>query len=86
MRVEPLLSSLLVPALDKPSILLSIEYSEKDESMILTTTYNGDKYDFMTEGNDLSVKLVRNALSDVSYSWSDEGERKNKMVMHIKAE
>ncbi len=54
--------------------------------MILTTTYNGDKYDFMTEGNDLSVKLVRNALSDVSYFWSDEGERRNKMVMHIKAE
>lgn len=50
-------------------INVGIEYSETDASAEMTITYGGGKYDPFTDGDELSVMIVKKLASSVDYSY-----------------
>lgn len=52
-------------------INIMIEYSEGDASSVMTITYGGEKYDPFTEGDELSVTIVKKLAAEWKYSFKN---------------
>ncbi|MBR3738831.1 MAG: amino acid ABC transporter ATP-binding protein, partial [Clostridia bacterium] len=81
---EELVQQMLIPVLPQPDIQTVIEYSEADESAVLTVRYNGPAYDAIKQGNELSLKVLQSAVSDMAYTWGENAERPNQAVLRIR--
>ncbi len=81
---EELVQQMLIPNLTQPDIQAVIEYSEAEESAALTVNYNGPEFDVTTRGDELSLKVLRSAVSDMAYSRDENAERPNQAVLHIR--
>ncbi len=81
---EELVQQMLIPNLAQPDIQAVIEYSEAEESAALTVSYNGPEFDVTTRGDELSLKVLRSAVSDMAYSRDENAERPNQAVLHIR--
>ncbi len=71
---EELAVQSILPAAEKDGLTISIviEYSEADGSAVMDMTYGGNKYDPLTEGDELSVKLVRSLTDEVSHEYGTQ--------------
>ena len=81
---EELIQNLILPKLAAPKIHVIIEYSADTECTSMTVLHNGEKYDAATEGDELSLAVLRSAVSDTKYSFNADEELKNKIVLKIK--
>ena len=81
---EEMVHQMLIPALEHPRIQAVIEYSEADGSADLTVRYNGRAFDVTKEGNELSLKVLRSAVSDMTYAWDENEERPNQATLRIR--
>jgi len=81
---EELVQQILIPALEQPGIQAVVEYSEAGESAVLTVRYNGPAFDVTSEGDELSLRVLRSAVSDIAYTWDENGEYPNQITMHIR--
>ena len=81
---EELVQQMLIPALASPDIQAVIEYSEAEESAVLTVRYGGPSFDVTKQGNELSLKVLQSAVSDIAYAWDEKAERRNQTTMHIR--
>ena len=81
---EELVQQTLMPALAQPDIQAVIEYSEAEESAVLTVRYGGPAFDVTAKGEELSLKVLQSAVSDVAYAWDENAERPNQATMHIR--
>ena len=81
---EELVQQMLIPALKHPDIQTVIEYSEAEESAVLTVRYNGPAFDVTADGDALSLKVLRSAVSDMAYAWDENAERPNQAVLRIR--
>ena len=81
---EELVQQMLIPVLEQPNIKTVIEYSEAEESTILTVRYNGPAFDVTTQGDELSIMVLKSAVSDMSYAWDEDADRSNKAVLRIR--
>ena len=75
---------MLIPALAQPDIQTVIEYSEAEESAVLTVRYNGPAFDVTKQGDELSLKVLKSAVSDMAYAWDENAERPNQTVLRIR--
>ena len=50
----------------------------------MSVLYNGDRYDHTEKADDLSVTVLKSAVSEITYAETDNEEFKNKIVMTIK--
>lgn len=57
-------------------IKIVIEYSEADGSAQMEIAYGGKRYDPLTEGDELSARIVKKLADDVSYSFDKENKVK----------
>lgn len=81
---EELVQQILIPLLEQPDVQVVIEYSEAEESAVLTVRYNGTAFDVTARGEKLSLKVLQSAVSDMDYTWDEKAERPNQTVLRIR--
>ena len=81
---EELVQQILVPALEDPKIQAVIEYSEADESAVWTVRYNGRAFDVTAAGDELSLKVLRSAVSEMAYAWDENEACPNRVTLRIR--
>ena len=47
------------------------EISETDDSVTLEATYNGERFDPVSDGNELSVSIINKCSDDLSFSYEN---------------
>ena len=62
---------MLIPALEQPRIQAVIEYAEADARATMTVRYNGEKFDVLENGDELSRSLLTGITADISYTMED---------------
>ena len=48
---------------------MKAEYSEKDKALSVEYTWNGERFDPVREGNDLSARILTSVARDIRYSY-----------------
>ena len=78
---EEILAQNLVPkqGVEFP-ITVSVEYSEKEDSLEMRFAWHGERYNPMEDGDELSVMLVKASVSEFSYNHTDGA---NSLVIKI---
>ncbi len=51
---------------------ITADYSETDGSVVMDITYGGDKYDLLTEGDELSMTIIKKLSSNIDYKYDDK--------------
>ena len=69
---EELIQQILMPALTEPRIRISVEYSEKNNKVEITTLYNGEHFDPADSENDLPYTVLKRMTNDLNYTECDE--------------
>ncbi|MBQ9383451.1 MAG: ATP-binding cassette domain-containing protein [Ruminiclostridium sp.] len=73
---EELVTQNIVGRLDREEsgfpINISAEYSETDASAVMTISYGGGKYDPFTDGDELSVMIVKKLASEINYARDEK--------------
>ena len=82
LAIEEVVQNLLLPALDPPKIRTIVEYSEADESTSMAFHYNGEPFDAVKEGDQLSLAVLRSAVSEMS--WHQEKDEVFLNVIELK--
>jgi polar amino acid transport system ATP-binding protein len=75
--IEELTEQLLLPRLKNPFIYLLVEYSESEESAVVTVKYNGNPFDALGKADELPVKVIKGIVSDEEYTVSEDPEYPN---------
>ena len=57
-------------------INIEIEHSETDETAAMNITYGGTNYDPFTDGDELSVMIVKKLAAEIKHSYDDKNEIK----------
>ena len=70
--------------LDSPKIRTIVEYSAADESASMTFYYNGEPYDAVTEGDKLSLAVLRSAVSKLYWQPEQNEGFTNRIRAEIK--
>ena len=47
------------------------EISETDDSVTLEATYNGERFDPVSDGNELSVSIINKCSDDLSFGYEN---------------
>lgn len=81
---EELVQQMLVPALEDPNVKTLIEYSEEDESALMAVRYDGPAFDVTSQGDELSLMVLRSAVSDMIYSRDESKKRPNQVELKIR--
>ena len=55
-------------------INIEIEHSETDEAASMTITYGGANYDPSTDGDELSVMIVKKLAAEIKHTYDDKNE------------
>ena len=83
---EELIQQTLVPALEEPAVHIAVEYSEAEESAVMTVRYNGRAFDVTALEDELSRKVLKSAASEISYARDEDAECPNRVTVHIRQE
>ena len=81
---EELTEYLLIPEQDNPRIHTVIEYSEAEEKATMSLLYNGPEADIGKAENDLSLSVLKGAVTDMKYSRDELLELPNRLVLTIR--
>ena len=81
---EETVQNLLLPVLKQPKIRGTVEYSEAEESTVMTLFYNGDHYDVTKKGDELSLAVLHSAVSEMIWNSEGEGDFPNKLQLMIR--
>ena len=82
---EETVNRLLFPALENPQIRAVAEYSEETESAVWTIRYGGPRFNALETGDDLAHSVLEGITEDMAYTWTQEGELHNQLVLKIKS-
>lgn len=69
---EELLQQLLQPVLSETPVRVTTEYSEDDETAIMTAVYGGERFDPAEGDNSLSYRMLEKSVDELSYSYNAE--------------
>ena len=78
---EETVQQLLIPIMEKPDILVSIEYSPEEEKAVFTARYGGEKTDITAQEDQLSLTVLRGMADRIQYAYHPEDDRKNEITM-----
>ena len=81
---EELVQQMLIPALAQPDIQTVIEYSEAEESAVLTVRYNGPAFDVTKWGEELPLKVLQSAVTEMAYTRDENADHPNRAVLRIR--
>ena len=81
---EESVQNLLLPKLQSPQIQVVVEYSAADESAVVTIHYNGESYNALKDGDELSLAVLHTAVSEMKYSSEANGQFTDRITLKIK--
>lgn len=81
---EELCEEILLPVLDDPKILFTVEYDEKESTVTAIVLYNGEPFNPQDTENILSWKILQRDVETVEYSEIDEAPYRNKVTFRVK--
>ena len=82
---EELVHQILIPAMDQPDILMTIEYSEESEKLISVVRYGGERMDITETGDAISLAMLKSAAEEIRYEWREGEERGNQISMIVRS-
>lgn len=53
---------------------MSIEHSDTDDTVEMRINYSGERFDPLTEGEELSLSIVKRLAKETSFNFSTENE------------
>ena len=74
---EELALQILRPVIEREEVLITIEYSGKDETTEITAVYGGEVYDPAAAGDGFSYRVLKSTVRSLSYQHDPESERPN---------
>ena len=80
---EELVRQLLWPVVGQSTVSFMLEYSPEDEQAYIIVTYGGDKFDPADGDNEFSYMVLKQSMSDLSYSYDPEEEKPNRIRILI---
>ena len=83
---EELVQQILILKKPAPQIQVVIEYSEAEEAAAFTVNYNGGRFDVLTEGDELSLAVLKSTVTESAYSWAEDKELPNELSLKIRGE
>ena len=78
---EELVQQMLIPTLEQPRIQAVIEYAEADARATMTVRYNGEPYDVLENGDELSRTLLTGITADAFHEAADEDGFTNRLTL-----
>ena len=84
MLFEELVTQLLLPRLpEPPRIVWNVEYNPKEGSAEVSVQYNGEPFDPMEDGDEISRRIVRGCAEHIRYG-GDAGEMANRLSLAVR--
>jgi hypothetical protein len=80
-RTKILLGKLL---LEKPDILMTIEYSEEKNRVTAVICYGGRAFDLTQSDDVLALAMLKSAVEEIRYEWKEGEMRGNQLSMVIR--
>ena len=80
---EELTTSLLRPVLEHVPLLITVEYSEKDDGAEVTASYGGEKFDPAVQGDDIAYMVLKGTVKSISYEYDPKAEQPNTVKVYI---
>ena len=74
---EELSCNILRPVLDRTSVLIAVEYSDKEGGTEITASYRGEKFDPAKSEDAFSYEVLRSNVESLSYRYDPEAEWSN---------
>lgn len=81
---EELVQQILILEFKKEHVNFKAEYSEVDESTVITIEYDGQKIDPERVENELAMVLVKHAVSDLKIETIDGSRLSNRIFLHLR--
>lgn len=81
---EEAVHQMLVPALEKPDILMTIEYSEEKNRVTAVICYGGRAFDLTQSDDVLALAMLKSAVEEIRYEWKEGEMRGNQLSMVIR--
>jgi len=78
---EELVQQMLLPALKTPKIRTAIEYAEAAEQLTMTVRYNGERYNILEGGDELSRSMLTGNTKDISYEATGNDDFANCLTL-----
>jgi polar amino acid transport system ATP-binding protein len=82
---EESVNRLLLPALPDPRIQAVVEYSGDTESAVWTIRYGGPRFDALKPGDDLAHSVLEGITGNMAYSFTENEELPNQLLLQIKS-
>ena len=80
---EELVQQMLRPVLRRTPISVSVEYAPTEEQATVTVSYGGEKFDPAGGENELSYKVLKASVEELSYIYDANAEQKNTVRVRI---
>ena len=74
---EELVTQILRDVLKQTPLLLTVEYSQKNEETMITVEYDGERFDPADSENSLSYNLLKATIEELSYRYDPQAEHPN---------
>ena len=81
---EEAIHQCIVCTMDKPDVNLSIEYSQEKDEVEFVADYSGEEMNIFTDGDSISISILRSVVLGEKYIWDDTKERGNRVEFCIK--
>lgn len=80
---EETVQQMLIPVMNEPDIMVTMEYSEENENANVSILYGGDKLNIMEMKDNLSMKVLKGVEKQIQYEWNPEEKRGNRISMIV---
>lgn len=82
--VEELVQQILLPRFEKPQIRLRVESSPKEGRCEVYVSYPGPRVDIRDTENELSLKIIEKTVDEISYSYDEDIEEANTVILKFR--
>lgn len=78
---EELCQQIILPTLDDPKLLFTLEYRRHDAKAYVNVYYNGEKFDPYDSDNTLSLRLLDNVVEEICYASIKQEKYTNHVII-----
>lgn len=82
--VEELVQQILLPRFEEPQLRLRVEWSPKEGRCEVYVSYPGPRVDIRDTENELSLKIIEKTVDEISYSYDEDIEEANTVILKFR--
>ena len=82
---EELCHQIILPTLDNPKLLFTMEYHRHEVKTYVNVYYNGESFDPRRTDNILSLKLLENVTDEINYASTKQEDYTNRVALTFKS-